>query len=586
MFKMVRWTFKEKRNLTLFAFSTRMFFMGVEYAVIFPSVWLYLKIFHVDYWYLGLVLSAYNMVGIVSTALVGRLVDMTRKVRFTGFLWNLAEIAGNFIYAMPFWVGLPLIGRMVAGFGEGFISAMWGELARVTTREQRTRYFTILKGSNLLGAALGPAFNLFLKEINFNIGAWPIDFRTSPGFIMGLIWIVVTILMLVAVFDLSWELKNNPDYQLLIEEPASKLKRKKKPKHSLTSPEKSPRMIKKEPMQSPGHSPPAPRKEVFPTLKQRSQPQPEDSPKRTILDMADEAIALKKLQQDESPATEPVEKSEKSHEIQEEPEDTTTKPLPDEHETVESLPNEPGTPQTPENKRNHFESFDSTSGSDAEEALDIEDADKATFKEAILDMFTKFHVVVMIYLLFFMYVIHTCLQGISPLIAENMLFWSETQVSILYTVWGLEIILVLVVVWLIAPKVSDRIILMFAVICGCGSSASLIVLSHSEAATDLCLYSFIVTILLAGAAISITVVICRSLVSKHTKPENQGLVHAILTSFNRVAGLSGPIFGSSLYTRKATMGWILAVLQVLGLVLLVLAYKKLKVVKKAEKVSS
>lgn len=58
--------------------------MGIEFAVIFPSVWLYLKIFHVAYWYLGLVLSAYNMVGIVSTVLVGRLADATRKIRLTG----------------------------------------------------------------------------------------------------------------------------------------------------------------------------------------------------------------------------------------------------------------------------------------------------------------------------------------------------------------------------------------------------------------------------------------------------------------------------------------------------------------------
>ena len=66
------------------AFSLRMICMGIEFAVIFPSVWLYLKIFHVAYWYLGLVLSAYNMVGIVSTVLVGRLADATRKIRLTG----------------------------------------------------------------------------------------------------------------------------------------------------------------------------------------------------------------------------------------------------------------------------------------------------------------------------------------------------------------------------------------------------------------------------------------------------------------------------------------------------------------------
>jgi MFS family permease len=209
---MESFTFVQKRNLTLFAFSLRMLFMGVEYAVIFPSVWLYLKIFHVDYWYLGLVLSAYNMVGIVSTILVGRLADATRKIRLTGFIWNLTEIAGNFVYAMHFHVTLPLFGRMIAGFGEGYISAMWGELARVTTKEQRTRYFTILKGSNLLGAAIGPALNLFLKEFNFYIGSWHIDFRTSPGFFMGVVWVIVTLIMLVFVYDLSSEMKARPGY--------------------------------------------------------------------------------------------------------------------------------------------------------------------------------------------------------------------------------------------------------------------------------------------------------------------------------------------------------------------------------------
>jgi MFS family permease len=569
--KLGRWTFVEKRNWTLMAFSTRMFFMGVEYAVIFPSVWLYLKIFHVDYWYLGLVLSAYNMVGIVSTALVGRLVDITRKVRFTGFLWNLAEISGNFIYAMPFNVSLPLIGRMVAGFGEGFISAMWGELARVTTREQRTRYFAILKGSNLLGAAVGPAFNLFLKEINFNIGDWPIDFRTSPGFVMGLVWIVVTVLMLFFVFDLSWELKNNPDYQLLIEEPASDLSRKKKPTRRRHIARKSPEK-RRQARQSPLKTRPAPKTEVFPSLLENEEP-------KTILAIADEALALKRLQQDEIPEIKQQEKPTEIPEEHEEPE--VIKPLPEEDEVIEYPPKDTL-------QRNPFDSFESTSSSDegeAEVAKDLDDTESATFKDAIMDMFTKFQVIVMIYLLFFMYVIHTCLQGISPLIAENMLSWTETQVSLLYTGWGLEIILVLVVVWLIAPKVSDRAILLFAVICGCASSATLIILSHSKAGTNLCLYSFIITILLAGVGISVTVVVGRSLVSKHTKSANQGLVHAILTSFNRVAGLSGPIFGSSLYTRKVAMGWILAVLQVLGLVLLIFAYKKLKVANK-EKVNS
>ena len=212
----------------------------------------------------------------------------------------------------------------------------------------------------------------------------------------------------------------------------------------------------------------------------------------------------------------------------------------------------------------------------------LEQSDEpATFYSAMKDMFTKFEVNVLVYLLFFMYITHTCLQGITPLVAERMLKWNETKVSIVYTVWGLEIIAVLIVVWLVSPKIADRVILLSAVICGSLASVSLIVLTYSTPESKLCYYSFLVTIFLDGVGISITVVVGRSLVSKHTRPENQGLVHAILTSFNRLAGLIGPIFGSSLYTHKTVMGCLIAGVQFLGLILVIAAFGRLKVVSKS-----
>ena len=446
-------SFSTKRNITVAAFSLRMICMGIEFAVIFPSVWLYLKIFHVDYWYLGLVLSAYNMVGIVSTVLVGRLADATRKIRLTGFIWNLTEIAGNIIYALHFNVAFPLIGRMVAGFGEGYISAMWGEIARVTTKEQRTRYFAILKGSNLFGAAIGPAFNLFLKEFNFYIGEWHIDFRTSPGFFMGIVWVLVTFIMLQFVYDLSTEMEEKTEYQ----------------------------------------------------------------------------------------------------------------PLAQEKEEIQTVGSE--TSQQP--------------SSDREDVTKAEEETTPTFKDAMMDMFTKYEVNVLVYLLFFMYVTHTCLQGITPLIAERMLKWDETKVSILYTVWGLEIIAVLIVVWVVSPKISDRIMLLLSSICSNLAAISFVVLSYSGQQSDLTYYSFLFAILLEGVGISITVVVGRSLVSKHTCSENQGLVHAILTSFNRLAGLTGPIFGSSLYSHKTIMGFFIGAVQFVGLILLLTAFRRLKPSKKS-----
>ena len=67
--------------------------MGVEYAVIFPSLWLYLQTFHANYWYLGLVLSAYNAIAAASAILIGRLAD-GNAVNFLvlGLVLNLAEV--------------------------------------------------------------------------------------------------------------------------------------------------------------------------------------------------------------------------------------------------------------------------------------------------------------------------------------------------------------------------------------------------------------------------------------------------------------------------------------------------------------
>ncbi|CAB4021197.1 major facilitator superfamily domain-containing 8-like [Paramuricea clavata] len=206
-------TFSQKRSLTVFAFSVRMFFMGAEEGVIFPSVWLYLQMFHADYWYYGLVLSAYNTVGIVSGILVGYLADRNMNLRLSGFIWNLAEVVGNAMYSLHFNMSLPLLGRMVAGFGEGYVSAIWAELARITTEEERTRYFALLKVSFVLELALGPALNIFLKEFDFYIGNWHIDFRTSPGFFMSLMWILVTGIMYVFVYDLSDEMRKEKGYE-------------------------------------------------------------------------------------------------------------------------------------------------------------------------------------------------------------------------------------------------------------------------------------------------------------------------------------------------------------------------------------
>ena len=67
--------------------------MGVESAVILPSVWLYLQMFYVDYWYLGLVLSAYSVVSAATAMFIGHLADKNRvNILFLGLFLNLAQV--------------------------------------------------------------------------------------------------------------------------------------------------------------------------------------------------------------------------------------------------------------------------------------------------------------------------------------------------------------------------------------------------------------------------------------------------------------------------------------------------------------
>ena len=83
----------QKLNSTAFAFALRLFLKGVESAVILPSVWQYLQMFHADYWYLGLVLSAYSAVAVASAIVVGRLADgSVVNIMLLGIVLNLFEV--------------------------------------------------------------------------------------------------------------------------------------------------------------------------------------------------------------------------------------------------------------------------------------------------------------------------------------------------------------------------------------------------------------------------------------------------------------------------------------------------------------
>ena len=377
-------------------------------------------------------------------------------------------------------MSLPLIGRMVAGFGEGYASAIWTELARITTQEERTRYFALLKVCFFLGVVLGPALNIFLKEFDFYIGNLHIDFRTSPGFFMALMWILVTGIMYVFVYDLSDEMRKERGYEAvsdgLSEEQFSKKEKLREAYNMESSEDKHGDMT----------SSPCTNNDVV--------------------------------------KTEEIAKDDKSVF-----QDGSTK---------------------------------SSSGS---------------FRDALIDMFAKFPVIIVIYTTTFLFMLHTSLQAITPLVAEHMLHWSEDNVTFLFTIWGVEITICAIILFILSRKISDRLVLLMSAIFGTLSSVGVILLASSSPMSDRAYYSLLITVALDGMSSTAISAVNRSIVSKHTNPDNQGKVQAIMTVLNRLALLTGPLLGSSLFTHQKIFAVILSGSQIVELVLVIIVFKKLKV---------
>jgi hypothetical protein len=117
-----RWTHGHRRvmltfcTICLFAFMT-----GVEYAVILPTAFDYVKTMtHADI-YVGLILSSYSISGSIAGVIMGKISDITGKVKILILVSNLFEIGGNILYFVTNNIHIVLLGRLIAGVGMGAV---------------------------------------------------------------------------------------------------------------------------------------------------------------------------------------------------------------------------------------------------------------------------------------------------------------------------------------------------------------------------------------------------------------------------------------------------------------------------------
>ncbi|XP_065115467.1 major facilitator superfamily domain-containing protein 8 isoform X2 [Paramisgurnus dabryanus] len=199
--------YSRKRRLTFSTIGLIFLLSGIEYAVILPTIWMYLQTLNAAPYFLGLILSAFSFSGLLAGPLFGHWSDRTRSTKKIILFANVFEIIGNLMYFMGYSKWLLLCSRLVAGIGNGAGSSIFGFLTRNTLPDERSTVFAVVMATRQAGLLIGPAFNIFLRLCNFQVGPFIVNKFTSPGGFMCLLWILLQF----AVMFMYWDINPQDD---------------------------------------------------------------------------------------------------------------------------------------------------------------------------------------------------------------------------------------------------------------------------------------------------------------------------------------------------------------------------------------
>lgn len=198
---------------------------GIEYAVILPTLWLYMKNdFSARPYFLGFVLSAFSFSALLFSPVIGRCADVFRRPKLLLILCTLWEIAGNAMYFMGISKWFLLGSRLVSGLGAGGEALILAEIGRVTSEEDRTGIISTLVSMRQLGLIFGPGLNFFLRLSHFYIGPFLVDKFSAPGAFMACMWTLQCLLLIFFFTDLHI-LHGNSEHEIRATEEINSQKR-------------------------------------------------------------------------------------------------------------------------------------------------------------------------------------------------------------------------------------------------------------------------------------------------------------------------------------------------------------------------
>ena len=183
-----------------------MFLSGVEYAVIFPTLWEYLQSLGVTpdqtYW-LGICLSSMTVTDMMTGLVVGKLLDVGQySIKKMVVFLNCSQIAGACLYLFSSSQYMILVSRLVSGLGKSITIAFLTDICRSTQLSERTPVLLVFNIAFQLGLLLGPGFNLILSQLEVDTALGRLDKLNSPGLLLAISWTVFSLLVVLLYSDL------------------------------------------------------------------------------------------------------------------------------------------------------------------------------------------------------------------------------------------------------------------------------------------------------------------------------------------------------------------------------------------------
>jgi len=165
------------------------FFFSVEYSILMPTVWEYLRDMGQTKIFLGLTLGAFTLSQIVCMPFLGFLNDRMgfRKLFVISYCCGLI---GNCMYGAAGKLNSPLIclfGRLICGVGASANVLNISYLSQTTRPEDMNQTMGLFMGCRLLGNVIGPALNAVIDRIDFTLfGVIEVNKLTSAGYLMAI----------------------------------------------------------------------------------------------------------------------------------------------------------------------------------------------------------------------------------------------------------------------------------------------------------------------------------------------------------------------------------------------------------------